>query len=190
LSGNSNNGTLINGVGYTSANNGSMVLDGINDYLTVPSNPAWAVGSNATMENWLYFDRTSASTNHRIWCVNNNASSLDIGILVGGSNLFTSGSSGFPNTISPFPSKKWTHLSVVFSAGNLIIYFNGVSQSLTGTVSGINKTSTGTLYLGQYAGGGGYTFQGSAPVFRLYNRALSVAEIRQNFEATRSRYGV
>jgi hypothetical protein len=32
LSGNGNNGTLVNGVGYNSANNGSFVFDGVNDY--------------------------------------------------------------------------------------------------------------------------------------------------------------
>jgi hypothetical protein len=38
VSGNRNNGTLVNGVGYTSANSGSMVFDGVNDYVTHTSN--------------------------------------------------------------------------------------------------------------------------------------------------------
>ena len=39
LSGQNNNGTLINGVGYSSVNGGALVFDGVNDYVNVASNP-------------------------------------------------------------------------------------------------------------------------------------------------------
>jgi hypothetical protein len=190
LSGNGNNATLINGVGYSGNNKGTLAFDGVDDYCTVPSSPLWAVGQSATMENWMYFDRVSAGTNHRIWCITNNASSLDIGIAVSNNKLFVSGSTGFPETVSNFPTKQWVHLVVRFLNGNLSIFFNGISQALNGTTTGINKTNTGVLFLNQYAGGGGYTFQGQTASYALYNRALSDLEIQQNFEATRGRYGI
>ena len=36
LSGRGNTGTLTNGPTYSSANGGSIVFDGVNDYVTVP----------------------------------------------------------------------------------------------------------------------------------------------------------
>ena len=190
LSGNGRNATLLNSIGYSTSNKGTMILDGIDDYATIPSNSAWAVGANATMENWLYFDRTGASTNHRIWCISNNATSLDIGITVGSTKLFVSGSSGYPSTVATLPMQTWVHTAVVFNSGNISIYFNGINQALDGTITGVNKTNTGTLFLGQFSGGGNYTFQGKIPIYRLYNRALNAAEVKQNFEALRGRYGI
>ena len=182
--------TLVNGVGYSGVNNGTMVFDGVDDYATIPSNPAWAVGANATMENWLYFDRTGAITNHRIWCISNNSTSLDIGITVGSTKLFTAGSVGYPSTVATLPVQTWVHTAVVFDGGNILIYFNGINQALDGTTTGVNKTNTGTLFLGQFSGGGGYTFEGKISTYRLYNRALTPLEIQQNFNAIRSRYGL
>ena len=40
LSGNNNNGTLINGVGYNSDNGGSLVFDGVDDHGTIPHSPS------------------------------------------------------------------------------------------------------------------------------------------------------
>lgn len=190
LSGLGNNATLVNGVGYSADNNGAMVFDGTNDYATVPSSPLWAVGSSATMQNWLYFDNNSFTTNHRIWCIRNNGTSLDIGISVSSGYVFTSGSSGFPLTTVAIPKKTWVFLTVRFLSGNLDIFFNDIPQPLSGTTTGINKTNTGTLFLGQFSGGGNYTVQGKISTYGLYNRALTAAEICQNFEATRGRYGI
>jgi hypothetical protein len=49
LSGNGNNGTLINGVAYTDTNKGIMTFDGVDDYIDfyVPN-----LGSIATVEMW------------------------------------------------------------------------------------------------------------------------------------------
>ena len=47
LSGNGNNGTLVNGVGYNSDNGGSLSFDGVNDYVSKSSwvNPPTTVFS-------------------------------------------------------------------------------------------------------------------------------------------------
>ena len=46
LSGNSNTGTLTNGPTYSSANGGSIVFDGTNDYATISFNSVFNVTSN------------------------------------------------------------------------------------------------------------------------------------------------
>lgn len=190
LSGNQNNAELVNGPTYSSDNKGSIVLDGVNDYITLPSSNQWAFGAYATFESWMYFDRESFGTNHRIWCVTNNAAAIDIFLAVS-TGLVGVSSSPYAYTSTSFPKYAWTQLTVVFNSNNIFVYFNGVSQQLTGgSTTNPVKTNNTSMFLGQFKGGGNYYFKGETPLYRMYNRALTAAEIKQNFEATRSRYNV
>jgi uncharacterized NAD-dependent epimerase/dehydratase family protein len=74
-------------------------------------------------------------------------------------------------------------------------YINGVIQSLSynGTIQSTAGTAT-TLYLGYTSPNAGPNSNlystGNLGVFQSFNRALSATEIRQNFNATRKRYGI
>ena len=47
-------GTLVNGVGFSSANNGSFFFDGTNDYIVSPSDSSYAFGANDfTVSAWF-----------------------------------------------------------------------------------------------------------------------------------------
>jgi hypothetical protein len=59
LSGNGNNGTLVNGVGYNTANGGALVFDGADDYIT--SLFATTSGQAVTYAGWLYSTETTAT---------------------------------------------------------------------------------------------------------------------------------
>ena len=63
LSGNGNNGTLTNGPTYSSANGGSIVFDGVDDYaeITDSSNNFDLGGIDATLEFWIYIPSTSGA---------------------------------------------------------------------------------------------------------------------------------
>jgi hypothetical protein len=65
LSGLGNNGTLVNGVGYTSVNRGSLVFDGVNDYVTL-GNDKFKYQDNFTLEAWARF--LSVPTNTGAQC--------------------------------------------------------------------------------------------------------------------------
>jgi hypothetical protein len=56
LSGNANNGTLVNGPTFSSANNGVLTLDGSNDYVIIPSHSSFNVTDNITIEMWVKID--------------------------------------------------------------------------------------------------------------------------------------
>ena len=45
----SNNGTLLNGVAYTGSNFGSLVFDGIDDYVDYPASPSLDLTSDLTI---------------------------------------------------------------------------------------------------------------------------------------------
>jgi hypothetical protein len=129
----------------------------------------------------------SVTTNHRLWCVVNNSSNLDAYVDISTSGLYLHG--GVIGTNSVVPLNTWLCVTVVYNGGTVSIYYNGVSQSLTGTSTGYNITGTGTLFIAQYYGGG-YYWNGKISNFKIYNRALSQAEITQNFNAQKNRFGL
>jgi hypothetical protein len=86
-----------------------------------------------------------------------------------------------------------------YSAGTLNLYINGVLFSSVATATQeYNDTlivSAGNIGVNkpQIDGGGAETysyFTGKVPVAKIYNRALSAAEVQQNFNALRGRYGI
>jgi hypothetical protein len=188
VSGNGNNSTLINGTSFTpNENGGVMDFDGVDDYATVPSNAAWAIGQNGTLEMWVRREG-SVTTNHRLWCVDNNSTNLDAYVDSSTSGLYLHG--GAVGTNSVVPLNTWLGITVVYSGGTVSIYYNGVSQSLTGTSTGYNITGTGTLFIAQFSGAGSFYWNGKISNFKIYNRTLSAAEITQNYNAQKSRFGL
>jgi len=140
---------------------GSLYFDGSGDYLSLPSDNAWAIGSTATIEGWFYV--LSWGGNLRLFCVVNDTTHLDAYIDgygrlgIHGGNILTSAS---------VPLNCWTHIAIVYNAGSVTIYFNGILQSVTGTTTGYNVSSTGTLYIGQFYQGS-YNYNGYICDFRI-----------------------
>jgi hypothetical protein len=56
-------GSLVNGPTYSSANNGSIVFDGTNDYVNCGSNAGSVSGSQFTISSFFYWDGTATSRN-------------------------------------------------------------------------------------------------------------------------------
>jgi hypothetical protein len=186
FSGNNNFGTTVNSPTYNSANGGSVSFDGTDEYATVPANSGWAFGGNGTVEQWVYVAGNSGS-NDRFWCVNNNSTSLDAYLDGASYNIsFHGGSVGTTTTI---PQNTWVYFVVVYTSGTIKVYFNTIEQGLTGTTTGYNITSNGTLYIGRYITAP-YELNGRIASMKIYNRALTASEVQQNFNALRSRFSI
>ena len=197
-------GTLVNGVGFTSTNNGNFVFDGTNDFINIPDSNLLAFGTNPfSIDFWLYSSysypgsgvvyRTILSSYDNYNGVYNTYFYL---------GLFNNSGYGLTNTVGFLDSSgnyfnvnfgvniitnQWTHVVFTRSGNNLICYKNGsffASESRANNFSGTRNARIG----------GGVdqinTFQGSISSMRIYNRALSAQEILQNFNATRYRYGI
>ena len=184
LSGNGNNGTLVNGVGYTSDNKGSLVFDGVNDYINMGASNTWAIGTDGTIEQWVY--PTDSKGNDRLWSVINNSSSLDAYLNGTGYNVYMHGAT--VGTTTPLIKDAWNHLVASYIGGTVQLYINGIAGVMTGSPV-FNITNTGTLYIGRFISAG-YEISGSISGTKLYNRGLSAEEVQQNFNATRGRYGI
>jgi hypothetical protein len=100
-----------------------------------------------------------------------------------------------PYIVSAYNLSTWYYLTLVFdyAAGAQYFYVNGVSA---GSNTGITYGSSGTsnyLFLGQANPGANNTgmFTGRIGAFHTYtNKALTAAEVLQNFNALRTRYGL
>jgi len=176
----------ITATALTYATDGTFSF-GSGNSMSVASSSNWAFGQNGSIEAWIY-PTSNTGTNNRLWCVSNNSSSLDAYFNGSTNNVYMHG--GIIGTTTALSLNAWTHVAVAYMGGTVSIYFNGVSQSLTGTTTGYNITNSGALLIGNYSAGTGYNFNGKISSVKVYKRALIAAEVKQNFNALRGRYGV
>jgi hypothetical protein len=99
-----------------------------------------------------------------------------------------------------FANSIWYHMMVTIlrtaGSGNsatrtVTLYQNGISLG-SSTISQGEIESPGMIqyrYYGTDSIGNGFTFNGDAAVFYVYDIELSAAEVLQNFNAQKSRYG-
>ena len=175
-----NNGTLINGPTFSSANNGSIVFDGTNDYVNCGN---LSLGSTVTLNIW--FKQTTTTNNKGLIALGNTHFYLGgppLSITVfSGSPLFVYG----PGLTLPSSSTIWTMATCVIDSSNISLFLNGGSK-----ITGTNTLQTsGNVRLGSYPGGAN-PFNGNIGLAQIYNRALTDAEVLQNYNATKGRFGL
>ena len=191
LSGNGNTGTLVNGPTFNSGNGGSLVFDGVNDFVNI-SQPAISFSPNRwTICIWMKPNNQSSrfltpNSNgiDQYLTYNNSAQRVDVRIAQSAdTNERTR--SGTSNTI---PLNTWSYSCVSIDNLNIKIYANSVLTNEYTEIISIGNWSS-TWRLGQ-RGNNTNWYSGEFANFIVYNRALSAAEISQNFNATRNRFGV
>jgi hypothetical protein len=166
------------------------VFDGVDDYVTGSD-----LGNLAqfTVDCWFY--PTSNPGNSAAVITGIYTSTLNFVIGWGNTevanNTFFGGfyNSGWVKT-SGIPSvlNQWWNLTLTFSNGELKFYNSGNLYSTTSTV--LIPTSSGAGFrIGRRWDTADY-FVGRIPNIKVYNRALSQAEITQNFNALRGRFGI
>lgn len=192
---NENHGTLTvttsggntAGIGTCSVNNSawgsgsegkfgsSLNFDGDGDYVQLTSNIAsyLRVSENYSVSAW--FNTNSVSGNNTILNFYNSADSSRHGILLGGSNLIAGYyKNSYVGTVTPgIQTGTWYHVMVVNNAGSITTYLNGVPD-LDGTPS-----SLGTDNRVGYSSPNGDYFEGQIDDVRVYNYALSPAQVRK-----------
>ena len=194
LSGRGNTGTLTNGPTYSSANGGSIVFDGTNDYATV-SNQTTA---NFTLGCWLKTTATSLTGsfaydgNGVIWSdVYGGANDFVFAVLNNKVSFWTGdgGGSNIDGTTS-INTGSWFYITIVKDGTNSSkkIYVNTTLEA-TGTCTANLLTANPIIRIGGNTLDNKY-FNGNIAKASVYNRALSAAEVSQNFNALRGRFGI
>lgn len=90
-----------------------------------------------------------------------------------------------------FENNKWYNIACVVNGSSLTkIYINGVETSYIQQLDGnISLTYDSTCYIGKRVTGED-VLDGKLSFVKLYNRALSTSEVLQNYNATKSRFGL
>jgi hypothetical protein len=185
-----NNGTLVNGVGYTSDNGGAMVFDGVDDYFTTTTTPTELLGNPSfTVSGWFFrlgnlpnntgtwgFGGNSVNQGINSWWSNNNN---QITIDTWGQATFTTG--------AEYPLQQWVYvtwqkISGPMTRDNCILWRN--LDSYTGnqlTILRAENVAPNINNLGVTVGRISTTY--NVPVnirvsgFSVYNRILTPDEI-------------
>lgn len=193
LSGRGNNGTLINGPAFSSGNNGSIVFDGVNDYIQVPDNPilnltqiggsvgVWTrTNTNATGSiNGNLVAKTKTYTNGYWLTKFNNRTRIS---LYGTGNIEMQG-------IRPIVDNLWHYIIATWISNQVSLYIDGVldrQQSYNFTFT----TANNPLYISRQNTTGEGFYNGEICQTMIYNRGLTAQEVLQNYNATKSRFGL
>ena len=190
LSGNSNTGTLDNGPTFSTDNGGAIVFDGSDDRVSISSYQLSTTNSSApyTLSAWI--NRTGSTTDGGIITqyVTGTSAVDRFGLRENQGGKLSWWKGGSDLAISPdvIPTNVWKYVvGVKRSDQSVSIYVDGIEVD-TGTDT--LDFENGTLRIGRF-----HTlapFSGKISQVSIYNKALTAAEVEQNYNALRGRYEI
>ena len=180
--------TLDNGVGFSSTNGGTFVFDGIDDEINTNLTTQYTdfscvvIFKNNNTVAWGRLVDKSYSTGFFI------SAYFGTGLGYVGAGIIEPSN---PHGQSlQYDTSVYNYFVVTRSGTTHTIYLNGsgTSASKTGSGSAISATA---MAIGSWSGSGtSQRFTGEIPVVKTYNRALTAAEVDQDFNAYRNRFGI
>jgi hypothetical protein len=182
VSGTGNTG-MVSGATWTTLgrNAGAFSFDGVNDLITVPDAGSLDLTSAFTLEAWVY---PTATGGWRTVILKEQTNGLTYALYAREDVARPSGWVSIGNNDrsvvgpSALALNAWSHLVTTFDGSTLHLYVNGVLVQST-AANGAAPISSGALRIGGNAIWGEY-FKGRIDDVRIYNRALSPAEIQVN----------
>jgi hypothetical protein len=185
LSGRGNTGTLEGGAGYSSANGGSLTFDGTDDYGPIGTSGFPFGASAGTLSGWA---RTNTISAGFMWIVSYGTGGANQSRFLGFTGTtYYFGGYGNDITASGVPLNTWFNMVGVYDGTNASMYINGTLVS--GPTAKTWNTVSSNAQIGRQTNGGEY-WNGNIAQVSIYNRALSAAEVRQNFNALRGRFSI
>ena len=196
-------GSLVNGPTFDINNGGSIVFDGVNDYVdNIGSVSDFSFIQNTgifTISSWVRLTDLSSA---RYFLGNNDGTTSSKGFWFGynSSNgalwfAITYGVGG-QNTISYirnnfFTDSTWVLVTCVGNGTTCQFYKNSQIFDSSGALGVLSTgNSTRTLSIGRINNFNGEYWKGNISQTSIYNRALSQQEITQNYNATKTRFGL
>ena len=190
LTGNNNNGTLTNGPTYTSSFAGAIVFDGSNDHVVIQDKNVFDFGTgDFAVCAWMYFRSLSASATiflARNYFTGNNGAWL-YSDTAGRIGVYTT--SNFSESNASISINRWHYIVWTRISGISYIYNNTVlrdSRAFTFNLLVNNSVVYGldTQYNNDPLNG----YIASAKVYS--GKGLTSSEVRQNYHATKGRFGL
>ncbi len=187
----SGTGTLTSGPTYNSSNGGALVFDGTDDYVNCGAINI-SSGTSLTVSVWV-----NPGTSQKAYADILDYDHGNLGFVIQQNNTalnqyyfaYWNGASYDITSNAILTTSSYNHLVFTKSGTSVVGYING--QNAVNYTGSSTITLTGkTLYVGRLVSGTGREFNGNISSVQIYNRALTAAEVSQNFNATKSRYGL
>ncbi len=184
---NGNNGTLTNGPIYSSADGGSIAFDGSNDYVNCGNNSTLNL-STFTSSSWVYPRNLSIRNN----IVSKEQSANWVYAVGQVSNKITfwinNGSWIQQDSVSNITLNTWIYITVSYDGNIKKIYINDLFDSQQNASGMILNSSTPVAIGAQSQNFTASLLNANIAQVSIYNRALSQAEVLQNYNAQKARY--
>ena len=191
--------TLTGGPTIQTVNTTKVIdLDGTNDYITTSTDPTYP-SVNFSVEIWAKFDSLNGANNlvqyiFQMGPLNNgNGGCLAFAkydqshsynnrlyFHFGGSNT------GGANTFGKTEDLNWHHYITTLEGTTLKLYVDGDLRG--STTAPANITATGRYDVGRFIDSNTYFFNGQISINKFYNKVLTLAEVKQNYNAMKGRF--
>ena len=186
LSGNGNNATLVNNPTFSSTNGGSIVFNGTDNYIDTgkTATQLGVFNANYTFDAWVY--PTNFTGDRSMFGTVTNAVREGLH-LVFRNGVIYQGHYSADIQAGTGTLNAWNNICYTYtqSSGLASIYKNGILQG-SGTIASFIGTTN--ILIGRSLSSG--YFVGNGSNYKIYNRALAVSEIQQNYNATKTRFGL
>ena len=191
-----NNNTLTaNSLTYPS--DGTFSFDGTSNYI---SSPSFFINSDPIFSINMWIRRTADFSNGGYWGLGGGLSNNGINGYTSVANKIgwdlwgqTTFHTGVDYPLNQWVNVCWVKTSTSFTTSTLKIYINGVDTPLSTTIrnnSSLVNVISG-ITLGRLSDSTAlYYAPGNISNTQIYNRVISAAEVLQNFNALRGRYGI
>ncbi len=174
--------TLVNGAGYGVGRNGqAFAFDGVNDRVDAQVNISPAAKSAVTIGAWIFVSGHGGSPD---WAMGHDDGGYDRALIVndtryGGPNAGPAAGVGrtYASTLPRFTTGEWHFMAVSYQGNGLsaTVFFDGLTQEITNVQ---NSNGQSTLTFGGLRNFSGHEIRGFMDDVFVFNRALTVAELR------------
>jgi hypothetical protein len=185
LSGNSRNATLTS-VTYTADNGGALVFDGANSIGVINDTVINRYTNNFSVEVWY----TSNNNTPRVLRTGQGSSGFNLGSYTTVPTKWKVTKYGIIDlNVGSIPQNTaWHQVVLVYSStGGTKVYVDGALSETNANTAGVRAAAWTYLEVGRSEAG---SHNGKLGIVRYYNAVLSDADVSQNFNANKSRYGL
>jgi glucose/arabinose dehydrogenase/PKD repeat protein len=176
------NAGLIAGAARTAAgkNGRALSFDGVDDWLTVADSPSLDLSTGMTLEAWVKPDLLSKPWQALFLKEAPNSFAYALYLTAGGSAQLNAWWTGSQYVYAPpIQQGAWTHVAVTAGASVMRFYVNG-TQVRSKAITGSLPATSGPLRIGGTAVWANEFFDGTLDDVRVYDRALSAAQVQQD----------
>lgn len=186
-----NNGTLVNGPTFSSANGGSIVFDGVDDFGRLPANNGLQPSAELTLEVWFKSSGSNSRVQGLLYLNYGTGLRLETNGAIH-TRINSAGSLQTFTTTSTYFNNLWNQVILTINSNTAILYVNSTlvnqysivyngSSPFDTSIGGVGTDSNNSANRG---------FYGNLSIARVYNKVLTQTEILQNYNATKTRFGL